>query len=149
MYWCFNYFLGCIYTIYHIVYIVFLVLNWLSNLEFWLPNKGDQVARIGVMGGEGLSNSGNARKKTFFFNWGLPLANMMILSRSHWKTTIWVREGEQFSQKKTLKTKTSSKLKLKTNEMKCILSFNPFFLFQKARIWVSLAWLNRIYTVLR
>ena len=33
------------------VYIVFLVLNWFSNLEFWLPKKEDQVAR----------------KKTFFF----------------------------------------------------------------------------------
>ena len=35
----FNCFLGCIYTVYHIVYIVFLVLNWLSNLEFWPPKK--------------------------------------------------------------------------------------------------------------
>ena len=78
MYWTFNCFIGCIYTVYHIVYIVFLVLNWLSNLEFWLPKKEDQVARIGVMGG-GLGNSGNARKKTFFFQlmsslilWHLP-----------------------------------------------------------------------------
>ena len=62
MYWTFNCFLGCIYTVYHIV---FLVLNWLSNLEFWLPKKKDQVAQIGVRGG--LGNSGNARKKTFFF----------------------------------------------------------------------------------
>ena len=67
MYWTFNCFLGCIYTVYHIVYIVFLVLNWLSNLEFRLPKKEDQVAQIGVMGG-GLGNSGNARKKTFFFS---------------------------------------------------------------------------------
>ena len=65
MYWTFNCFLGCIYTVYYIVHILFLVLNWLSNLEFRLPKKEDQVARIGVMGG-GLDNSGNARKKTFF-----------------------------------------------------------------------------------
>ena len=75
MYWTFNCFLGCIYTVYHIVYIVFLVLNWLSNLEFWSPKKEDQVARIRVMGG-GLGDSGNARKKTFFFNWGLPLVTI-------------------------------------------------------------------------
>ena len=73
MYWTFKCLLGCIYTVYYIVHIVFLVLNWLSNLEFRLPKKGDQVARIGVMGG-GLGNSGNARKKTFFFNWPLPLS---------------------------------------------------------------------------
>ena len=66
MYWTFNCFLGCIYTVNCIVYIVVLVLNWLSILEFWLPKKEDQVARIGVMGGGGLGNSGNARKKTFF-----------------------------------------------------------------------------------
>ena len=47
----YNSFLSCIYTVYHIVYIVFLVLNWLSNLEFWLPKKKDQVAQIGVRGG--------------------------------------------------------------------------------------------------
>ena len=49
-----------------------LVLKWLSNLEFWRPKKKDQVARIGVMGG-GLGDSGNARKKMFFFHWCLPL----------------------------------------------------------------------------
>ena len=65
-------FLGCIYTVYYIVHLVFLVLNRLSNLEFRLPKKEDQVARIGVMGG-GLGNSGNARKKTFFFQLTLSL----------------------------------------------------------------------------
>ena len=65
MYWTFNCFLGCIYTVYYIVHIVFLVLNWLSNLEFWRPKKDDQVAQIGV---RGLGNSGNARKKMFFFS---------------------------------------------------------------------------------
>ena len=137
--------------IYSIIYSTYSILSSKLTFKSWISTsekRGPSCPNWGH-GGEGLSNSGNARKKTFFFNWGLPLANMMILSRSHWKTTIWVREGEQFSQKKTLKTKTSSKLKLKTNKMKCILSFNPFFLFQKARIWVSLAWLNRIYTVLR
>ena len=62
----FKLFLGYIYLEHYIVYIVFLVLNWLSNLEFRFPKKEDQVARIGVMGGGGLGNSGNARKKTFF-----------------------------------------------------------------------------------
>ena len=38
-------FLGCIYTVYYIVYSIRL-----SNLEFRLPKKEDQVARIGVMG---------------------------------------------------------------------------------------------------
>ena len=46
--------------------LVLLVLNWLSNLEFWRPNKKDQVARIGVRGGGWLVDSGNTRKKTFF-----------------------------------------------------------------------------------
>ena len=39
MYWTFNCFLGCIYTVYYIVHIVFSVLNWLSNLEFRLPKE--------------------------------------------------------------------------------------------------------------
>ena len=73
MYWTFNCFLGCIYTVYHIVYIVFLVLNWLSNLEFWPPKKRGPSCPNWGHGGGGLGNSGNARKKTFFFNWGLPL----------------------------------------------------------------------------
>ena len=53
MYWTFNCFFRLhIYTVYHIVFIVFSVLNWLSNLEFRVPKKEDQVAR----------------KKTFFFS---------------------------------------------------------------------------------
>ena len=66
MYWTFNCFLGCIYTVYHIVYIVFLVLNWLSNLEFWLPKKRTKLPKLGSGGGR-VGDSGNARKKTFFF----------------------------------------------------------------------------------
>ena len=38
---------------------------------FLTSKKEDQVARIGVRGG--LGDSGNARKKTFFFYWCLPL----------------------------------------------------------------------------
>ena len=66
MYWTFNCFLGCIYTVYCIVYIVVLVLNWLSNLEFRLPKKEDQVARIGVMGG-GFRWFGQCPKENVFF----------------------------------------------------------------------------------
>ena len=40
--------------------------------SFLTSKKEDQVARIGVRGG-GLGDSGNARKKTFFFYWCLPL----------------------------------------------------------------------------
>ena len=39
--------------------------------SFLTSKKEDQVARIGVRGG-GLGDSGNARKKTFFY-WCLPL----------------------------------------------------------------------------
>ena len=46
--------------------IVFLVLNWLSNLEFRLPKKEDQVARIGVMGG-GFRGFGQCPKENVFF----------------------------------------------------------------------------------
>ena len=74
MYWTFNCFLGCIYTVYCIVYIVVLVLNWLSNLEFWLPKKEDQVARIGVMGGGGFRGFGQCPKENVF----LPLTPSLI-----------------------------------------------------------------------
>ena len=66
MYWTFNRFLGCIYTVYYMVYIVFLVLNWLSKLEFWLRKKGPSCPNWGQ--GGGLGDSGNARKKTSFFS---------------------------------------------------------------------------------
>ena len=72
MYWTFNCFLGCIYTVYCIVYIVVLVLNWLSNFEFWLPKKKDQVARIGVRGW-GFRWFGQCPKENVFFYWCLPL----------------------------------------------------------------------------
>ena len=49
--WTLNCFLGCIYTVYHIVYIVFLVLNWLSNLEFWRPKKRTKLPELGSRGG--------------------------------------------------------------------------------------------------
>ena len=48
-----------------IVYIVFLVLKWLSNLEFRLLKKEDQDARIGVMGG-GLEIRAMPERKRFF-----------------------------------------------------------------------------------
>ena len=68
MYWTFNCFLGCIYTVYYIVHIVFLVLNWLSNLELRLPKKEDQVARIGVRGGGGFRWFGQCPKENVFFS---------------------------------------------------------------------------------
>ena len=43
-------------------------------MNFDFRKKKDQVARFGVMGAGGsLGDSGNARKKTFFFRWPLPL----------------------------------------------------------------------------
>ena len=64
MYWTFNCFLGCIYTVFYIVYI-FLALKWHSNLEFRIPKKRTKLPELGSWGG-GLGNSGNARKKMFF-----------------------------------------------------------------------------------
>ena len=86
MYWTLNCFLGCIYTVY---YIVFLVLNWLSNLEFWLPKKRTELPEL-ESGGGGLGDSGNARKKTFFFHWGLPL----LLAKADPRALIRVRRRQ-------------------------------------------------------
>ena len=90
MYWTFNCFLGCIYTVYYIVHIVFLVLSLLSNLEFQLPKKRTKLPKLGSRGGVG--NSGNARKKTFFCNWPLPLihqllptSNAVANAKCHWQ----------------------------------------------------------------
>ena len=45
------------------------------------------------MGGEGsLGDSGNARKKTFFFNWGLPLLLLFILGVGRQVWRAWVPE---------------------------------------------------------
>ena len=38
-------------------------------MNFDFRKKEDQVAQIWVMGVGGLGNSGNAQKKTFFFQW--------------------------------------------------------------------------------
>ena len=84
MYWTFNCFLGCIYTVYCIVYIVVLVLNWLSNLEFWLPKKEDQVARIGVMGG-GFRWFGQCPKENVF----LPLTPSLMRFRQKKKKLFY------------------------------------------------------------
>ena len=45
-------------------------LNISPSFKSWIltSEKKDQVARIGVRGGGGLCDSGNARKKTFFFS---------------------------------------------------------------------------------
>ena len=90
MYWAFNCFLGCIYTVYCIVYIVVLVLNWLSNLEFWLPKKEDQVARIGVMGGGGFRWFGQCPKENVF----LPLTPSLKLPWNHgWYLQISIHQS--------------------------------------------------------
>ena len=102
MYWTFNCFLGCIYTVYCIVYIVVLVLNWLSNLEFRLPKKEDQVARIQVMGGEGFRWFGQCPKENVF----LPLTPSLSASwlfggliasgweRGAWLCDDWKEQGQ-------------------------------------------------------
>ena len=72
MYWTFNCFLGC----WYISSSDFQILN------FDVRKKEDQVARIGVRGG-GLGDSGNARKKTFFFHWCLPLKPLVGSCRIH------------------------------------------------------------------
>ena len=45
-------------------HIVFFVLNWLSNLEFWRQKKMTKLPELGW--GGGLGDLGNARKKSFF-----------------------------------------------------------------------------------
>ena len=50
------------------------------KIVFWRPEKDDQVARIG--GRRGLANSSNARKKTRFSLWGLPLHGIARPSES-------------------------------------------------------------------
>ena len=69
MYWIFNCFLGC----WYISSSDFQILN------FDVRKKEDQAAQIGVTGGEGLGNSGNARKKTFFFTGSLPLYGSPVM----------------------------------------------------------------------
>ena len=55
--------------IYSILYSLYTIFSFKLIFKSWISTSGkeDQVARIGVMGGGGLGNSGNARKKTFFF----------------------------------------------------------------------------------
>ena len=80
MYWAFNCFLGCWYISLpspHFCKPFFLWVKWLLNLEFWRPQKKDQVAWIEVRGG-GLGDSGNAQKKMVFFCWCLPLRRAAI-----------------------------------------------------------------------
>ena len=89
MYWTFNCFLGCIYTVYYIVHIVFLVLNWLSNLEFRLPKKEDQVARIGVMGGGGFRWFGQCPKENVFFPLIFSLTTYQCIKFGHPTAHLW------------------------------------------------------------
>ena len=59
MYWTFNSFLGYLYAVYYIVYII---------LNFDFRKKRTKLPELGSWGGGGLGDSGNARKKTFFFS---------------------------------------------------------------------------------
>ena len=54
------------------------------NLEFWRPKKRTKLPKLGS--GGGLGNSGNARKKTFFFHWGLPLCGLIEHLQYSWET---------------------------------------------------------------
>ena len=66
MYWTFNCFLGCIYIVYYNVYIVFLVLYWLSNLEFRRRKKSrSSWANWGERGGGNLDK---IQKSSSFFS---------------------------------------------------------------------------------
>ena len=75
MYWTFNCFLGCIYTVYR------------QYINF--RKKRTKLPESGAWGG-GLGNSGNARKKTFVFNWPLPLRLSWCLSspQAFWSLLI-------------------------------------------------------------
>ena len=59
----------------------------LHCIEFWRPKKKDQVARIGVRWGGGLGDSGNARKKTFFFL----LMSSLSINQLSWLTE-WTKD---------------------------------------------------------
>ena len=74
--WTLNCFLGCIYVVYYNVYIVFLVLNWLSNLEFWRPKKVVQVVKLGE-GGEVIWTE-SKRTAVFFVRTSLTTANVRV-----------------------------------------------------------------------
>ena len=54
-------------------------------LNFDFRKKRTKLPELGSWGG-GLGNSGNARKKTFFFHWRLPL---FILNVSKTQGTAW------------------------------------------------------------
>ena len=58
MYWTFNCFFRLLIYLPPLPQVTF-------KFEFWRPKK-NQIAQIGVRGGRGLGDSGNARKKTFF-----------------------------------------------------------------------------------
>ena len=66
-----------------IVYIVFLVLNWLSNLEFWRPKKKDQVAQIGIFSIEAFAY--------VFFGFFLSYNSSYNFERN--RGNLWRQEG--------------------------------------------------------
>ena len=90
MYWTFNCFIGCIYTVYHIVYIVFFS----SKLTFksWIltsEKRGPSCPNWGH-GRGGLGDSGNARKKTFFSIDVFPnLKNILFSMRKCFFFSFW------------------------------------------------------------
>ena len=71
MYWTFRLHIYSIsYSIYGIFSSKLTFKSWISTSE----KRGPSCPNSGH-GGGGLGDSGNARKKTFFFHWCLPLAN--------------------------------------------------------------------------
>ena len=48
--------------------------SYAQNVVFDVQKRGPSCPNWGQGRLGGLGDSGNARKKTFFFNWGLPLA---------------------------------------------------------------------------
>ena len=73
MYWTFNCFRLHIYSI---LYSIYSILSSKLTFKSWISTsekRGPSCPNWGHGGGGGLGNSGNARKKTFFFRWPLPL----------------------------------------------------------------------------
>ena len=63
-------------------------------MNFDFRKKGTKLPELGSWGG-GLGNSGNARKKTFFFNWPLPLLTPILQSYRR-ISYLWFKDISQW-----------------------------------------------------